>query len=115
MGLASTCFSSRMSGTDMALSDVTDTFRKGSSSIVDVGSSMVGMVDAAVVGRGAFELSSPPGLLPSSAASWIQLSFWWREEPEDDELEGAAVCRAQAEARAASLSSSGVVMDRAMS
>ena len=52
---------------------------------------------------------------PSSAASWIQLSLGWRDEPLDEELEGAAVCRLHAEARAASLSSSGVEIGRTMS
>lgn len=76
------------------------------------GSKMVGIEGVAVDGRAGPLPSSP---VTSSAASCIQLNFWWRDEPDDEELEGAAVCRVQAEARAASLSSSGVVMERTMS
>jgi hypothetical protein len=59
---------------------------------------------------------SPGGWPGASDSSLIQLSFWCRaEEPLDEELEGAAVCREQAEVRAASLSSSGELMERTKS
>jgi hypothetical protein len=74
---------------------------------------MVGMNDFAVPGR-AEAVSSPPWP-PSSAASCIQLSFCCRDDPLEDELEGAAVCRLQAAPSAASLSSSAVEMERMMS
>ena len=90
-------------------------FLAGSSSLlVRDGSMMVGMSAPLAASEGT-ALSSPSPGLPSSAASWIQLSLGWRDEPLDEELEGAAVCRLHAEARAASLSSSGVEMDRTMS
>lgn len=73
---------------------------------------MVGMLSLAVSDA---NLTSPSGWHVSSAVSGIQLSFGPRDEPLDEELEGAAVCRLQAEARAASLSSSGVETDRTMS
>ena len=49
---------------------------------------MVGMLDFAVPGRAA--LPSPSGWFPSSAASCIQLSFCCRDDPLDEELDGAA-------------------------
>jgi hypothetical protein len=82
----------------------------GISSMGVMGSMMVGIVDLAVPGREAIVCSSPPSWLPSSAASWIQLSFCCRDDPDEDELEGAAVCSVQAAVRAASLNSSGVEM-----
>jgi hypothetical protein len=75
---------------------------------------MVGIFDFAVPGRAEAEVSSPPWP-PSSAASCIQLSFCCRDDPLEEELEGAAVCRLQAALRAASLSSSAVEMARTMS
>jgi hypothetical protein len=110
--LCSTAFSSSINGTDSAC-DATDPLLTGSSSLLVVGSSMVGMLDLAVPGRAA--LPSASGWFPSSAASCIQLSFCWREDPLEEELEGAAVCRLQAAVRAASLSSSGVEIDKTMS
>jgi hypothetical protein len=76
---------------------------------------MVGIVDLAVPGREAAVLSSPPSWLPSSAASCIQLSFCARDDPDDEELDGAAVCSVQAAVRAVSLSSSGVDIARTKS
>ena len=74
------------------------------------------MVDEAVGGRCRAALSSPAGCPGASDSSLIQLSFWpLADEPLDEEVDGAAVCRVQAEVRAASLSSSGVVMERTMS
>lgn len=74
------------------------------------------MVDEDVGDRCKTGLSSPPGWPGASDSSLIQLSFWClADDPLDEELEGAAVCKVQAEARAASLSSSGVVMERTMS
>jgi hypothetical protein len=115
-GLRSSIFSSftsSMTGTDSAPSDIMEVTLSGISSMGDTGSMMVGIFDLAVFGRVVF--SSPPSWLPSSAASWIQLSFCCRDEPDEDELEGAAVCSVQAAVRAASLSSSGVEMLRTKS
>jgi hypothetical protein len=102
-----------MIGTDSAPSDMMEVTLSGISSMG--GSMIVGIVDLAVPGREAMGPSSPPSWLPSSAASCIQLSFCCRDDPLEDELEGAAVCNLQAAVRAASLSSSGVVMERTMS
>lgn len=110
--LCSTAFSSNINGTVSAC-DATDPLLIGSSSLPVAGSRMVGMLDFAVPGRAA--LPSPSGWFPSSAASCIQLSFCCRDDPLDEELDGAAVCRLQAAVSAASLSSSGVEMDRTMS
>ena len=78
------------------------------------GSVIVGLADAAVAGR-ACVLVTSSGACPSSASSVISSSFR-REEPLEEELlEGAAVCREQAEARAASLSSSAVAIDNVVS
>ena len=74
------------------------------------------MVDEDVSDRAASELSSPPGWPDASDSSLIQLSFCClADDPLEEELEGAAVCRVQAEVRAASLSSSGVLIERTMS
>lgn len=78
------------------------------------GSMMVGMVEAAVIGRAIEEVSSAV-VCPSSASSVTLSSFLRREEPLDEQLDGAAVCREQAAARAASLRSSAVAMGRIVS
>ena len=104
-------FSSSINGTVSACELIDPLLVRLSSLSLD-GSSMVGMLDLAVSGRA---LPSASGWAPSSAASWIQLSFCWRDDPLEDELDGAAVCRLHAAVRAASLSSSGVDMDRTMS
>jgi hypothetical protein len=108
-----------MSGTDIAPSDSIEVTLlndgPGLSSMGDTGSTMGWMVDFAVPGREAAVPSSFPHRPPSSAASCIQLSFCPRDEPEEDEVEGAAVCSVHAAVRAESLSSSGVVTERAKS
>lgn len=81
-----------------------------------VDSKIVGMVDEDVGGRAASELSSPPDWPGASDSSLIQLNFCClADDPLEEEPEGAAVCRVQAEVRAASLSSSGVLIERTMS
>jgi hypothetical protein len=116
IGLASTTFSSRTIGTCSVFCDTTEPLRNDASSLLVEGSRIVGIVDEDVGGRCSAALSSPPACPGPSDSSLIQLNFWClADDPLDEELEGAAVCREQAEVRAASLSSSGVLMERTIS
>lgn len=113
---APTTFSSKTIGTCSVFCDTTEPLRNEASSLLVAGSRMVGMVDEDVGGRCNSEVSSPPDCPGPSDSSLIQLSFCClADDPLDEELEGAAVCRVQAEVRAASLSSSGVLIERTMS
>jgi hypothetical protein len=58
---------------------------------------------------------APPVLWPSSTSSVMPSSFCLREDRLEELLEGAAVCSEHAEVRAASLSSSAVVMAKVVS
>lgn len=78
-----------------------------------MGPVIVGCNDAAVAGRASEAVSSPVAW-PSSASSVISSSFR-REDPLEEQLDGAAVCREQAAARAASLSSSAEVIETVVS
>jgi hypothetical protein len=81
---------------------------------VPTGSIISGIEDEPVAGRGGVT-GHWPTVWPSSASSVISSSLLRRDEAVEEELEGAAVCREQADVRAASLSSSAVVMEMEVS
>jgi hypothetical protein len=80
----------------------------GSASVLGGGSTTIGVELVGGIGL-AVDAESPVVLCPSSLSSVISSNLC-REELEEL-LEGAAVCREQADVRAASLSSSALVMD----